>query len=171
MLNRLEHNAMDSPETANSRETIFLRQFAATHEEIYASALSIVGCRADAVDVVQEVCVVLWTQYEKFEQSTNFSRWACTVAFNVAKNYARKQRRRRGYGLSDQMLSKMAQVQTGSSELLELQKEILLDCMDKLSESDRDFFFGSVIAARHRWSPFPAGRDSRSRPSTASSIG
>ncbi|SFI86899.1 sigma-70 family RNA polymerase sigma factor [Planctomicrobium piriforme] len=130
---------LESSLSDSSREAEFLRQLAATYRDLYASALSIVGNRDDADDAIQEVCVVLWQKYDEFEPGTNFRKWACAVAFNVAKAYARKQRRRRGYGLSDQSLAKIAQLRTAGSELFELRREVLRDCVGKLAERDREF--------------------------------
>lgn len=125
----------------SSREAMFLRQLAAAYHDIYASSLAIVGRGEDADDVVQEVCVVLWKQYDEFEEGTNFKKWACTVAFNVAKAFARKRRRQQGYGLSDHALMRVAQIQSGGSELLELQRDVLQSCMQKLSDEERNFLF------------------------------
>ncbi|WP_437228940.1 sigma-70 family RNA polymerase sigma factor [Planctomicrobium sp. SH661] len=145
MSNLFLGNDLFSDEEESSRETVFLRQLAAAYNDIYASGLAIVGNGDDADDVIQEVCVVLWKRYDEFEQGTNFRKWACTVAFNVAKAFARKQRRRRGYGMSDQALQRVAQIQSGGSELLELQRDLLQECMDKLSTADRKFLFESYL--------------------------
>jgi len=135
------NNDLHFDDVDDSRETLFLRQLAATYHDLYASALSIVGDGNDVDDVIQEVCVVLWKNYEDFEPGTNFRKWACTVAFNVAKAFVRKRRRQRGYGMSDQALMRVAQIQSGGSELLELQREILLSCMQKLTNEERHFLF------------------------------
>jgi len=123
----------------SSREAEFLRQLAGSYRDLFASAMAIVGKRDDADDVIQEVCVVLWQKYDEFEQGTNFRKWACTFAFNIAKAYARKQRRRRGVGLGDQALARVVQMRSAGSELFELRREMLRNCMDKLNEADRRF--------------------------------
>jgi RNA polymerase sigma-70 factor (ECF subfamily) len=123
------------------REAIFLRQLAAAYNDIYASALAIVGNGTDADDIIQEVCVVLWKRYDDFEQGTNFTKWACSVAFNVAKAFVRQRRRQRGYGLSDHALARVAQIQNAGSELLEMQREVLQRCIEKLPDEDREFLF------------------------------
>lgn len=141
MSNLFYTNDLYSDDVNDSRETIFLRQLAAAYHDIYALGLSIVGNGTDADDVIQEVCVVLWKSYDDFEQGTNFKKWACAVAFNVAKTFVRKRRRQRGYGLSDHALMRVAQIQLGGSELLELQREILQDCVQKLTDEERHFLF------------------------------
>lgn len=139
MLNPLKYPDFDTDDVTSSRESDFLRQLALSYHELYATGLTIVGNRDDADDVIQEVCVVLWQKYGEFEEGTNFRKWAYTVTYNVAKAIARKRRRRRGFGLSDYALMKVAQVKTGGNELFELQCEVLRECMSKLPEQDREF--------------------------------
>jgi len=129
----------------SARESEFLRLLEATYHDLYTTGLTIVGNRHDADDVMQEICVILWQKFDEFEEGTSFKKWASTVAFNVAKAFARKQRRRKGFGLSDYALMKVAQVKTSGSELFELQCEVLRECLGKLPERDRGF-----IAACYR---------------------
>jgi len=122
-----------------SRESEFLRGLAGAYDDIYISVLSIVCNRVDADDVIQEVCVILWQKFDEFEAGTNFRKWACAFAFNVAKAFVRKQRRRGGLGLSDHALMKISRLQTAGNELFELRLEVLQDCMAKLQSKDRQF--------------------------------
>lgn len=137
----LQFSNLDSTTSVNdpARETEFLRLLAISYRELYAAAMSVVGNRNDADDVIQEVCVVLWARYDEFDPTTNFHKWACTVAFNVARTYARKRNRRRGVGLSEEALSKIVRMRTASSELLELRREILRNCLTRLAPRDRHF--------------------------------
>jgi len=123
----------------STRETEFLRGLTGAFREIYSCALSIVGNRLDAEDVAQEVCIVLWKKFDEFEPGTNFQRWARTVTFNVAKAYARRQRRRRGFGLDDDVLAKISGIQAAGSELFELRRERLPECLSRLPVKDQRF--------------------------------
>lgn len=119
-----------------SREPAFLRDLSNAYRDAYASALSIVGNRPDADDVMQEVCIVLWQKYDEFEQGTDFRKWACSIAFNVAKSYSRKMRKQAS-GLTELALSRIEQIRTASAELLELRREVLRECVQKLNATDR----------------------------------
>lgn len=125
-----------------SRESDFLRQLELAYHDLYGTGLTIMGNRDDADDVMQEVCIILWQKFDEFEEGTNFKKWAYTVTFNVAKAFARKRRRRRGFRLNDDALMKVAQVKSSGSELFELQRELLRECLDKLPENDRTFLSG-----------------------------
>lgn len=122
----------------SSRETDFLRDLAGVYRHAYASALAIVGSRADADDVIQEVCIVLWEKYDEFEPGTDFRKWACSIAFHVARAFARKQRKHSS-GLSDLALARIEQIRQGGAELFDLRREVLQDCIAKLSERDQQF--------------------------------
>jgi len=128
--------AEQSPLEAN-----FLRQLSANHRFLYACALTIVGNPNDANDVIQEACVVLWQKYDEFDRSSNFRKWACTITFNVAKNFVRRRRRHGQTGLCDELLARVVQVRTAESELLELRREVLRDCLRKLPSADKSFLF------------------------------
>lgn len=123
----------------SSREAEFLRQLAKNYRELYALATAIVGSHDDADDVIQEVCIVLWENRDKFAEIVDFRKWARTITSNIARTCARKQRRRRGAGLDDQTLARVAQMRLASSELLELRREVLQSCLDKLPAPDWDF--------------------------------
>ena len=101
----------------------------------------IVGNRADADDVIQETCVVLWEKFDDFVPGTSFKKWASAVIRNVARRFAHKRRRQNGFGLSDLSLQRITQGKSGGSELFELQVEILRECLDKLRDSEREFLF------------------------------
>lgn len=136
--NHTSHKRFKTDVEDPSRETEFLRDLSSAYRDAYASALAIVGNRADADDVMQEVCIVLWQKYEEFERGTDFRKWACSIAFHVARAFARKQRRRT-YGLSDLALAKIEQVRTGGAELFELRRELLRECVGKLPARDQQF--------------------------------
>lgn len=123
----------------SSREAEFLRELAACYRDMYSCAMVVAGSQADADDVIQEACVVLWQKYDEFNPESCFKKWACSITFNVAKAYARKQRRRRGHGLPDDVLANVVRMCTAGSELFELRSEILKKCLARLSVSNRNF--------------------------------
>jgi len=139
MLNPFHIEDLGAGLTGSSREAEFLRGLEGSYRDLYASVLSIVGSRADADDVVQEVCAVLWEKFDEFEPGTSFRKWSCAFAFNVAKAHLRQRRRRKGFGLSDQALLKISQHQNAGTELFDLRREILERCLTKLPAKDHRF--------------------------------
>ena len=137
MQNPIEDIDLNSSQEDSSREGIFLRLLSSSYNDIYYSVLAIVGNRTETEDVIQDVCVLLWQKYDDFESGTSFRKWACAIAFHVAKAYVRKERRRRGVGLSDEALARIAQFRSAGTELFELRRDVLRQCLSKLKTTDR----------------------------------
>ncbi|MEM7812148.1 MAG: sigma-70 family RNA polymerase sigma factor [Planctomycetota bacterium] len=136
-------NLADMPPTADAgsadRQVAFMRAFAGSYRRIFASVLAVVPHRDEAEEVVQDVCVVLWEKFDKFDPSTNFTAWACTVAFRQAKAHTRRSRRAAGVTFDEAVMRRIAQVRAGASELLELRREQLGRCLDGLKADDKAF--------------------------------
>lgn len=150
----------------SSGEGEFLRQLTANYRYMYSCALTIVGNAEDADDVMQEVCVVLWQKYGtgEFEQILHFRKWACSIVFNLAKLHVRKQRRHLRAGLSEQILRQIIQAHSAGSELFELRREILQECLGKMPVSDRSFIFDCYQDS------LPLGKIARARGSTVAAV-
>ncbi|QDT63369.1 sigma-70 family RNA polymerase sigma factor [Calycomorphotria hydatis] len=132
---------------SNSSHEEFLNLFDEAYSQLYGLAVSLVGKPADADDVIQEASLILWEKFDQFEAGTSFHRWAVTVVANVAKNWNRKQRRRRGRSLSDEAIGHIAKVRSGNSELLELRRELLDECIDKLPKEERSMLWQCMADA------------------------
>ncbi|QDT64730.1 sigma-70 family RNA polymerase sigma factor [Calycomorphotria hydatis] len=136
---------------SDERQLRFMQSFAAAYRRIFACILTIIPHRQEADDVMQNVCAVLWDKFDEFEEGTNFANWACTIAFFEAKNHARRERRRRSFGLNDTVLSKLEQMRVGSSELLELRRQELANCLSGLKKADHAMllkFYGGDLTAK-----------------------
>lgn len=132
-----QKNEFDPVMNESPLEADFLRQYTANYRHLYACAVTVLGSPKDVCDVMQESCVVMWQKFEDFEPGTAFRKWACSIVFKVAKNHVRKQRHFNN-GLTDELISRFIQIRTAEAELLELRREILRDCLKKLSIHDRD---------------------------------
>ncbi|QDT66072.1 sigma-70 family RNA polymerase sigma factor [Calycomorphotria hydatis] len=136
-------------DASDARQQEFAELLLSSYAAIQRAAVLCVGNISDAEEVVQETCVTLWKKFDDFDpEKANFTRWACGIAHNLGRNYCRKRRRHRTFGLSDEALANVARVQTGSAELLELRRDQLRRCMRRLSKADRqqiwDFYDGDV---------------------------
>ncbi|QDT64697.1 sigma-70 family RNA polymerase sigma factor [Calycomorphotria hydatis] len=137
-----EFEETDGETSADSlRKALFTKEFTSAYWKIYFYVTKLIPNRHDADDVMQDVAVVLWAKFDHFEPGTSFVKWAQSIAFRESRTFARKKEKRVGYGLDDQVLKQLAQVQSGVSELLELRQLYLDQCIDRLRESDRSFLF------------------------------
>ncbi len=58
--------------------------------DLFRTATRIVGERARAEDVVQEVYLQAWKSFHKFEAGTNCRAWLCKILFHCAMHHRRK---------------------------------------------------------------------------------
>jgi RNA polymerase sigma-70 factor (ECF subfamily) len=131
----VEHRVERSQDELERRDA-FARLFAQHDRWLFAYLVSLLGNAAHAEEVFQEVCVVLWREYETFQLGTNFVKWVSVIAHNQVHRF-RRQERRVGPQLSDTVVNLLAEDAVERSDLLESRRDALRSCLGKLSESDR----------------------------------
>lgn len=127
------HNASLSD---RERRDAFARLFAQHDRWLFAYLVSLLGNAAHAEEVFQEVCVVLWREYETFELGTNFVKWVSVIAHHQVYRH-RRQQRRVGPQLSDVAVDLLAQDAVERVDLLDSRRDALRRCLEKLPEKDR----------------------------------
>ena len=65
----------------NARTEQFVRELSANTRRIYAHVLSLLPNWADADEVFQKTCILLWQKFDEYEPGTNFRAWAFRVAY------------------------------------------------------------------------------------------
>lgn len=118
------------------RREAFARLFAQHDRWLFAYLVSLLGNAAHAEEVFQEVCVVVWREYETFELGSNFVKWVSVIAHNQVHRF-RRQQRRVGAQLSDAAVDLLAQDAVERVDLLESRRDALRRCLEKLPEKDR----------------------------------
>lgn len=118
------------------RET-FARLFAQHHRWLYAYLMSILADFSSTEEVFQEVCVILWREFAKFDPETDFRRWASVIARHKVYQFRHAQARH-GKCLSNEVLELIADQAVESADLLEERRVALHRCLDQLSDSDRE---------------------------------
>jgi len=108
-----------------------------SYRSICAYVRTLLPNAADAEDCIQEVSLQLWRGFDKFDRTGNFSRWARGFIRKIVKNHHR--RSRPGHLVLDEdLIDRLMQIQGGAQELLELRRERLRECLDRLSSTDRE---------------------------------
>jgi RNA polymerase sigma-70 factor, ECF subfamily len=111
--------------------------------------LSLVYNWADADDVLQEVVVALWRQFDNFDPTTDFGSWACAVAYYHVLSYRKRVKRRR-LRFSDDVDRLLDQEIAAVAKEFSDYQDVLGECLDKLGESERaflqDYYSGTPIA-------------------------
>jgi len=119
------------------RQHRFLRRFAAHEPAIRAFVRRLVPSRADADDVMQESAVVLWEKFEQFNEGADFRAWAFGIARFEVLAWLRDKGRDR-LVLADDVIELIAQESAHDEPQLELQREALEHCMQKLPSDQRN---------------------------------
>ena len=116
----------------------FAELLSEAHRELFGFIFAMLQNRADAEDIYQQTSMVLWRKFATFEPGTNFVAWAIRVAQFEIKDYVKARRRRKVF-FNDEILDAIAErYQAESSEFRERRLEALANCIDKLSERDRN---------------------------------
>ena len=115
----------------------FTRLLLQNQKRIAGLIYSLVPRGADADDVIQETCSVMWRKFGEFEPGTDFGAWALRIArFQVMSYYNR--RRRVQARLSDETIEALtdtiAEIRWESSDRI----EALRTCVGQLKEREFD---------------------------------
>ncbi|WP_437222563.1 sigma-70 family RNA polymerase sigma factor [Planctomicrobium sp. SH661] len=135
-------DAMPEESSDDRQREQFVCLVTSNYNSLYRFILSLVGNVHAADDLMQECCLLLWRKSGEFDLSSessnlSFMRWSRRIAVNLVRNFHRL-RRPQSLSWGDALISQMASVHTGAEELLELRKNALQDCLQKLSASDQE---------------------------------
>lgn len=114
----------------------FARLFAKHDRWLYAYLVTLLGNSAHAEDVFQEVCVVLWREYEKFELGTDFVKWVAVIAHNQVRMF-RRQKNRVGFQVNETAFDLLAAEAVEKVDLFDYRRDALRGCLSKLPARDR----------------------------------
>jgi RNA polymerase sigma-70 factor (ECF subfamily) len=110
--------------------------FAKHDRWLYSYLVTLLGGTAQAEEVFQEVCVILWRECEKFELGTDFVKWVAVIAHNQVRRF-RRQQKQVGFQLGDMTLDLLAAEAVERVDLFDYRRDALRRCLTKLSSADR----------------------------------
>lgn len=73
----------------------FASHFKAASGGLWCIAVAVLGRRTEAEDVLQDAAAIALTKLDSFDRDTSFAAWMGEIVRNVARNFARKEERRR----------------------------------------------------------------------------
>ena len=118
------------------RREAFARLFANHDRWLYSYLVTLLGSSAHAEEVFQEVCVVLWREYETFELGTDFVKWVAVIAHNQVRKF-RRQRKQVGFQLNEMTFDLLAAEAVERVDLFDYRRDALRRCLSKLAAADR----------------------------------
>lgn len=121
--------------------------------QLFGYALSLLGNRSDAEDVVQQTTVILWEKRDQYTPGTYFLAWARTITRFQAANHRRKEAIRRHEPLVDDQLEAAIheRVEEREREFSRLRKGLQI-CLQALPERQKQavegrYFQGKSVQA------------------------
>lgn len=115
----------------------FVRLLGQNQRRLFLYVLGMVPNWNDAEEIIQETNLVLWREFGQFQSGTNFTAWACKVAFHQVLNW-RKRRQRDRLEFSPAFLEAVAAEAAEVADVLEERSTALADCIGKLPAPHRD---------------------------------
>jgi RNA polymerase sigma-70 factor (ECF subfamily) len=127
----------------SSQPTEFVRLWSEHSRHIYAYIYTLVSNWSDADDIFQETSVVLIEKFDEYQPGTNFTAWACRVAYLKTMEFFRE--RKSPELLDEDFLQAISQEFQRSPEEVEVRFVALSECLGKLAANDR-----KLIELRYR---------------------
>jgi RNA polymerase sigma-70 factor, ECF subfamily len=126
----------DDSLAADQRRDAFARLFAKHDRWLFGYLVTLLANPAHAEEVFQEVCVIVWRQYDKFELGTDFVKWVSVIAHNQVRKF-RRDAKRAGFQLSDATCERLATDAARGADLFDFRRDALRQCLGKLAPGDR----------------------------------
>jgi RNA polymerase sigma-70 factor, ECF subfamily len=119
------------------RHDQFAEHFVRNENKVYRYILTLVPNWADADELFQQTCLTIWKRWEEFDLARPFTPWACGIAHNLVRNFARK-RERGQLTLDEEVIDALGALRIDRDDLLEERRAALAGCMGKLPAEQRD---------------------------------
>lgn len=121
---------------ASEKVETFVRLLGQNQRRLFLYVLSLVPNWNDAEEIIQETNLVLWREFERFQPGTNFTAWACRVAFHQVLAW-RKRKQRDRLDFSPAFLEAVADEVSHNADVLEERSRALAQCLEKLPPPHR----------------------------------
>jgi RNA polymerase sigma-70 factor (ECF subfamily) len=129
MKNRMVH-------TEDDRGSEFVELLTQHQRSLYGYIYTMIRNSSDSDDILQETNLVLWNKRNEYKLGTNFTAWACRIAYYKVQNYLRSKGRNR-VCFSDKLLSKLSDLYINREEKHTIQTTMLIYCLEKLSSASQ----------------------------------
>jgi RNA polymerase sigma-70 factor (ECF subfamily) len=126
---------MDSDE--RERHARFLRLYTQSEGALRVFVRSMLPTAEDAAEVMQEVAVVLWERFERYDPAREFRAWAFGVARLQALMFLRRARSERRF-FDEALVQMLADTAQEAADVHEQQREALETCLRRLPAGRRE---------------------------------
>lgn len=128
--------AADETNLTPDQVETFVRLLGQNQRRLFLYVMSLVPNWNDTEEIIQETNLVLWREFARFASGTNFTAWACKVAFHQVLAW-RKRRQRDRLEFSPAFLEAVADEAIAASDALDERTWALSRCIDRLPAAHR----------------------------------
>lgn len=118
----------------------FVALLVANQNRIFRFLVTLVPCRSDAEDLLQQTCLTLWQSREKFDPAAGeFASWACAIAHNQVRNFRRREASRNAAHaqLSEDVVESLMATRSAHGSLMDEWHRALSHCLERLTPQQR----------------------------------
>ncbi len=119
------------------KEEQFVKLLLRSEREIFKFILTLVPHLADAEDLLQETCSIMWRKLGDFEPGTNFTAWGISIARYRVLNYRRRMGQTRVV-FNEELIARIAERAEHLAGQSDERIATLHDCITKLRDKDRE---------------------------------
>ncbi|MBV8879982.1 MAG: sigma-70 family RNA polymerase sigma factor [Planctomycetaceae bacterium] len=121
------------------REETLVRNLLQHKPVLEAMITAMVGDRAAAEDLFQELAILMTRKRESAEEDCSFLAWGRRIAVNLVRDHRKRLARQKIQPLDDEVLESVARVfEEAGAGLWEERLEALRRCAERLPEKDRE---------------------------------
>ena len=133
--------ALDSVE--RDRSAVFVELLTQHQRKLYSYIYSLIPNVTDSDDLLQETNLVLWNKRLEFKLGTNFTAWACRIAYLNVQNFLRAKGRSHAF-FSEELLADISEFLDNRTEVHTIYSILMISCLEKLSSASRQLLKTSL---------------------------
>lgn len=122
--------------TDGDRNVVFVELLTQHQRKLFSYIYTLVPNVSDTDDLLQETNLVLWNKRSEFKLGTNFSAWACRIAYFKVQNYLRNKVNKHAF-FSEEFLSEISELLVDRTEVHSIYSMLLINCLGKLSSASQ----------------------------------
>ena len=136
MQERELNDNVNHPDPNAGPDEAFIREFTQAQRALYLYILPLTGNPMDADEVLQETNLVIWRKWSQFEPGSNFVAWGRAIARLEVFRFRRTHQSRLKF-MEDDLLSQIAEKSERESDLVDIKRNAMADCLTRLRTKDR----------------------------------
>lgn len=130
-------NSADESGGADPHE--FTAKYCEIHSRLQGYVVSLVADPVLTDDLMQDVAMICWRAFPRYDAATPFFYWVCGIARNVVRRHFRSvQKDALRLKLTDETMAKLSTAYRASEDILDIRKAALRLCLAKLSHRERE---------------------------------